>query len=148
MSRVLPILFNTDIRDRCNNKNNSDYKYYGGRSITVCAEWNTDFKPFYDWSMENGYSDELTIDRIDVNGNYEPNNCRWVTRKAQTRNRNITRTALYEGQMRPISEIAEIEGISYQKAYSKYARKGMGNRICAVREAGTVHTGRKGVGRG
>lgn len=112
----------TGIRERCNNPNNSDYLYYGGRGVQVCDEWN-DFEKFKIWSLESGYNDTLTIDRIDTNGNYEPNNCRWSTRKEQTRNRNITKKAIYAGREIPIAEIAEIEGITYQEAYDKYARR-------------------------
>lgn len=103
------------IKDRCYRKNNNDYERYGGRGITVCNEWKDNFQAFHDWSMQNGYTDNLTIDRIDNDGNYEPDNCRWVTRKEQTRNRSITKTIT-------VAEIAEIEGISYQEAYSKYVR--------------------------
>jgi len=81
------------IKNRCNDKNAPNYKYYGGRGISVCDEWLHNFKAFYDWANENGYEyreiykDKLTIDRIDVNGNYEPNNCKWADWKTQNNNK-------------------------------------------------------------
>ena len=71
--------------------NNSHYHRYGGRGILICDEWINNFKNFYDWAMENGYSDDLSIDRIDYDGNYEPSNCRWVDSLTQANNtsRNI-----------------------------------------------------------
>lgn len=75
------------MKQRCNNPNNKKYKDYGGRGITVCTEWENSFEAFYDWAMESGYDDGLSIDRIDVNGNYEPSNCRWATMKEQRHNR-------------------------------------------------------------
>lgn len=104
------------MKDRCYRKNNQDYSHYGGRGITVCEEWREDFQKFSDWSMANGYAENLTIDRINTDGNYEPSNCRWATRKEQTRNRrNTVKISL--------GEIAEIDGISYQEAYNKYVLK-------------------------
>ena len=75
------------IKKRCCNTHSKDYKNYGGRGINICQEWVDDFMTFYNWAMANGYQDILSIDRIDVNGNYEPSNCRWVTMKEQSNNR-------------------------------------------------------------
>ena len=83
-------IYNTyrGMKDRCYNKNNSAYKNYGAKGVTVCDEWLRDFSAFFEWSMNNGYIEGLTIDRIDSNGNYEPSNCRWITRSDNSRNRN------------------------------------------------------------
>ena len=73
------------MRTRCRNKNRRDYKYYGGRGITICDEWQ-DFAVFRQWAIGSGYGTNLTLDRRDNNGNYEPRNCHWVTRRDQMRN--------------------------------------------------------------
>ena len=75
------------MKERCLNKKNPAFKNYGGRGISVCAEWISDFMNFYTWAINNGYNDNLSIDRINNNGNYEPNNCRWADKKEQGRNK-------------------------------------------------------------
>lgn len=107
------------MKARCNNPNKSVYKHYGGRGIRVCDEWNTSFENFRDWAFSNGYSETLSIDRIDVNGNYEPSNCRWTTMLEQARNRRDNVMLDYEGQLTPITKVAELTGID---AHTIYAR--------------------------
>lgn len=75
------------MKERCYRESNDNYKYYGGRGIVICDEWLHNFQAFHDWAMANGYAENLTIDRIDPNGNYEPKNCRWITIQEQQRNR-------------------------------------------------------------
>jgi len=81
----------SNMKQRCYNPKNNNFIYYGKKGIKLCKEWEHDFQAFYDWAMENGYTDNLTIDRIDTNGNYEPSNCRWVTMKIQVSNRGPTK---------------------------------------------------------
>lgn len=102
------------IRRRCSDPKNNRYHIYGGRGIRVCDEWQHDFAAFLDWSLSNGYSDALTIDRIDVNGNYEPSNCRWITHKAQCYNTRSNRLFSLNGKSQTLQEWASELGISYR----------------------------------
>lgn len=106
-------LFNIwqSMKGRCNNPRNLDYKNYGGKGVSVCISWSKDFLCFYEWAIQHGYKDNLTIDRIDVNGNYEPSNCRWATATQQARNKSNTIYVSYDGKKRSIQEVSEICGI-------------------------------------
>lgn len=104
----------TNMKDRCYNDVAPNYPNYGGRGIAVCSEWKDDFTSFYDWSINNWYKDTLTIDRIDVDGNYEPSNCRWATDKQQARNRRNNRNYSIRGVTHCLMEWCEIYNINYQ----------------------------------
>lgn len=81
-----------NMRYRCSNPKDRKYKYYGGRGIKVCEEWDSSFKAFESWALVNGYADDLTIDRINVNGDYEPKNCRWISMAEQQQNKRSNRS--------------------------------------------------------
>jgi len=83
----------TAMKERCFNPNNKSYDNYGGRGITVCDEWKNDYAAFSKWSKENGYREGLTLDRINNDGGYSPDNCRWTTYKVQSNNRRPRRWA-------------------------------------------------------
>lgn len=114
------------MKKRCYLPSMPTYKHYGGRGITVCEEWlgNNGLQNFYDWAMANGYTDDLTIDRIDVNGNYEPNNCRWVTMKVQANNKRNNRYLEVDGDTVTMSELSEASGIPYSSLWRRI-EKGM-----------------------
>ena len=100
------------IKFRCSNKTSKDYHTYGGRGIIMCDEWRDSFEHFRDWSLANGYNQTLQIDRIDNNGNYCPENCRWTTIKEQARNRRTNRIYEYNGKKYCLVELAEIANIT------------------------------------
>lgn len=110
------------IKQRCYNCKCNDFPYYGGRGITICDEWLHDFMLFYNWAISNGYRDNLTIDRIDVNGNYDPSNCRWATNKAQQNNKRNNRLLTYNNKSQTIAQWADEYGMSYGKLYNRILR--------------------------
>ena len=115
-------LFNVwrNMIERCTNPNYKTYKDYGGRGIKVCDEWR-EFEPFYTWSISNGYGKGLSIDRINVNGNYEPSNCRWATAKQQSRNRRDTVFIEVNGVRKSISDWADALGVKRNTLYWRYS---------------------------
>lgn len=101
------------MRTRCNNKNAKSYGDYGARGIVICPEWD-DYATFRDWAMANGYEDGLTIDRIDVNGDYCPENCRWVTWIMQSNNKRTTAYLTINGITHSIAEWSRLSGVKYE----------------------------------
>lgn len=101
------------MKQRCYDANVKSYENYGRRGIAVCDEWLYNFEAFHDWAMANGYRDDLTIDRIDVNGNYCPENCRWVSRKVQGNNKRNNHNITYKGKTQTLSQWCEELDLSY-----------------------------------
>lgn len=117
----------SEMISRCTYKGDTSYHYYGERGISICSEWINDFMIFYEWAIKNGYKDNLTIDRINTNGNYGPLNCRWVTMKEQCKNRRTTRLITVDGVTKTQNEWAELAGIthsSFSQARKKRKRYG------------------------
>lgn len=102
----------SDMKSRCHNSNQTDYARYGGRGISVCRDWNC-YENFRDWAINNGYSDNLTIDRIDVNKGYSPDNCRWATAKQQSRNKRNNIRITYKGETKVLVEWCEQLNLPY-----------------------------------
>ena len=110
------------MKKRCNNPNSKGYSHYGGRGIRICEEWSNDYVTFRDWALSHGYSDELSIERIDVNGNYCPENCKWIPLKEQALNRTRTILVTIDGETKPFSKWMEYYGLNKSTAYSRYYR--------------------------
>lgn len=110
---------------RCYNKNAANYKNYGGRGIKVCKEWHN-IETFEKWANSSGFKVGLTLDRIDVDGNYCPENCRWATQKEQCNNRRNTVYIEYNGEIHTISEWADMIGMK-RSTFSNRYHKGKRN---------------------
>lgn len=104
---------------RCEKEYDNCYKRYGAVGISVCEEWHN-FENFYKWSMENGYNDHMTIDRINGQGNYEPSNCRWVSYKVQANNLKTNIIVEYKGEQKTLSQWADDYGIPYKTLHQRY----------------------------
>lgn len=100
-----------DMKTRCQNPGNTFYARYGGRGIIVCDEWQ-EFEPFMEWAVTNGYDEALTIERIDNDGNYEPENCKWITQSEQCQNRRSCRYITYKGITKNLTQWAKETGIN------------------------------------
>jgi hypothetical protein len=107
------------IISRCESNKSTSYKNYGGRGISICEEWRNDFQAFYDWCMENGYKKGLQIDIIDNDGNYEPNNCRWVTRTVNANNKRSNVFIEYNGEVATVAEMCRKYDAKYKYIHAK-----------------------------
>lgn len=99
------------MKDRCNNPCSHFYFNYGGRGITVCDEWQNDFQAFHAWAMSHGYAEGLTIERIDNDKGYSPDNCRWATRKEQNYNKRSNHLITFDGKTQTITQWADEKNI-------------------------------------
>ncbi len=115
-----------NMKYRCSNIKSTVYKNYGERGIKVCDEWVKSYTSFKCWALENGYMKNLTIDRIDNNGNYEPCNCRWATNKEQARNKRNTLIFELHGESKTLAEWCDIYGIGYDCVYGRINKSGYG----------------------
>lgn len=118
------------IKDRCTNPNTEHYDRYGGRGIKICDEWLGSFESFRDWAYSAGFNDSSTgkqqsIERINVDGNYEPSNCKWASQKEQMRNTTRTTWIEYEGKQIPLSQFCEMNGINYESFVTRHLKKGI-----------------------
>lgn len=102
-----------DMKRRCYQPQNKRYDRYGGRGIAVCKEWLNGFQPFFDWAVANGYQDDLTIDRIDKDGDYTPENCRWADLFMQANNRSNNRFITYCGETKTMMEWSKVLNMNY-----------------------------------
>ena len=107
------------MKTRCYTSTDYHYQWYGTKGVKICDEWLNDFMAFYNWSINHGYSDELSIDRIDPHGDYSPDNCRWITHAEQCNNRRTNNLITIDGITHTISEWAKISGVHRKAIYRK-----------------------------
>ena len=117
------------MKDRCYNPNTPKYSRYGARGIRVCDEWLNSLEAFYEWAMANGYADNLTIDRIDNDGNYCPENCRWSTNEDQCNNRGHHIFLEINGETKTVAQWAKETGIGYRTIHARYNRGWTGESL-------------------
>ncbi|MGN5653475.1 hypothetical protein [Bacillus sp. Brlt_9] len=117
------------IKQRCFNPKHPNYHHYGGRGIVMCETWKEDFEKFYNWSLENGFEEDLTLDRIDNNGIYEPNNCRWVTMEEQSNNKRDNIIVEYEGAEMTLKQAANNMAVNYKALEARYRRGYRGKEL-------------------
>ena len=123
------------MKKRCYSQNHDAYKWYGARGIEICIEWKS-FVTFKRWALDNGYKENLSIDRIDVNGNYEPSNCRWKTQKEQMNNVSSNKILSFQGENLTQAEFADKYNLKYHTVRNRMRAGWSLERIIATPEAG------------
>lgn len=113
------------MKARCYNKSEKVYKHYGGRGIIICTKWKKDFSVFHEWALANGYKLGLTIDREDNNGNYCPENCRWITQKRNLNNKRTSRFITYNGERKTTAEWADQMNVCWKTAKNRFVKLGI-----------------------
>ena len=113
----------TNMKTRCYNPKVSGFENYGGRGIAICNDWKDDFVNFYDWAMATGYNDNLTIERVDVNGNYEPKNCMWIEACEQSKNRRSNIYIELNGKVNTLKGWCNELGLPYKIVHQRMKRR-------------------------
>lgn len=109
---------------RCTNKNSGSYKNYGQRGISVCEEWFNNPQSFIEWALKNGYKEGLTIDRIDNEKDYCPENCRWISKGEQAKNRRMNYCIEYKGETKTLWELCEELNLNYNLVHNRIKKLG------------------------
>lgn len=122
-----------NMKTRCEYPGAINYSYYGGKGVTVCAEWSQSYETFRDWALVNGYDEDLTIDRINGDKGYSPDNCRWSTMTSQARNKSCTWKVTIDGVTKPAIEWCEESGVPYQTAYRRKNEMGWADIESVIR---------------
>ncbi len=131
------------MKSRCENQKNKSYKDYGAKGISVCEEW-YDSVNFFEWALRNGYKEGLEIDRIDVNGNYEPSNCRWINRLENANNKTNNKYISHNGETKTLAEWSRFYDVNY-KNLSRLLIKGysMNDAIKRIKSGDRTHKNSK-----
>lgn len=111
-----------NMRTRCYCEKFIEFDCYGGRGIKMCPQWEHDFSSFKEWALKNGYDDSLTIERIDVNGDYSPENCKWATYKEQANNKRNNSFIQYKNKLYTLTQFCEEFNLNYRNCYTRYKK--------------------------
>lgn len=127
------------MRKRCYS-DKPEYKNYSGRGIRICQEWLDNYKNFENWALKNGYRNDLTIDRINNDGNYEPSNCRWVNMKVQNNNKRNSINIPYNNKIYSLSDLSKLLNISKETLYDRFRKYGICDKLFSKKDLQTGKT--------